>query len=72
MANDQSEIPLVGQIEGAGLQLLVSRTAGADRRIEDWIASNLDVESDPSEDESLESVDRESAHEPRHAHGGAA
>ncbi len=49
MANDESAIPLVGQIEGSGLQLLVTRTpGGGDRRIEDWIASNLDLESDPA------------------------
>ena len=48
MANDESEIPLVGRLEGSGLQLLVTRTpGGGDRRIEDWIASNLDLESDP-------------------------
>ncbi len=48
MANDESEIPLVGRLEGTGLQLLVTRTPSGDRRIEDWIASNLDLESDPS------------------------
>jgi hypothetical protein len=49
MANDEPGIPLVGQLEGSGLQLLVTSTpGGGDRRIEDWIASNLDLESDPS------------------------
>ena len=49
MANDEAEIPLVGRLEDSGLQLLVARTpAGCDRRIEDWIASNLDLESDLS------------------------
>ena len=49
MANDESEIPMVGRLEDSGTQLLVARTpGGCDRRIEDWLASNLDLESDPS------------------------
>ena len=49
MANDDSEIPLIGQLEDSGLQLLVARTPPpCDRRIEDWIASNLDAEGDTS------------------------
>jgi len=49
MANEETEIPLIGRLEDSGLQLLVTKTpGGGDRRIEDWIASNLDLESDPS------------------------
>jgi anti-anti-sigma regulatory factor len=49
MANDECEIPFIGRIEDSGLPLVVTRTpSGSDRRIEEWIASNLDLESDPS------------------------
>ncbi len=45
MANDEPAIPLIGQLEDSGLQLLATRkTTSCDRRMEDWIASNLDAE----------------------------
>ena len=46
MDNEEIGIPLVGRAESPELQLLVAKPAcTADRRIEDWIASNLDTES---------------------------
>src|SRR6516225_7997493 len=49
MSNDECEFPLIGRIEESGLPLVVTRKpGGGDRRIEEWIASNLDLESDPS------------------------
>ncbi len=46
MANDETGIPLIGQLEDSGLQLLVTRKpAAGDRRMEDWIASHLDADS---------------------------
>ena len=49
MANEASEIPLVGRLEDTGLQLLVTKTPGGP--IDEWrlgFASNLDLESDGS------------------------
>jgi hypothetical protein len=47
MTDDHAEIPMVGRLEESGLQLvLVREQVACDRRIEDWIASNLERESD--------------------------
>jgi anti-anti-sigma regulatory factor len=46
----ESEIPLAGRVETAGLQLVLPRISPTgDRRIEDWLASNMDLESDPAQ-----------------------
>ena len=47
MDSEAIGIPLVGRAEPSGLQLLAARpeAPSIDRRIEDWIASNLDTES---------------------------
>ena len=50
MTSEESEIPLVGRLESSDRQLVLTRTSGAgDRRIEDWIASNLDLEGERTE-----------------------
>src|SRR3954447_14669861 len=50
MVDDQGEIPLVGRLEtpGADVQLVMNRPPDATigRRLEDWIASNLDLPSE--------------------------
>jgi anti-anti-sigma regulatory factor len=49
MTSDEAEIPVVRRLDDSGLRLvLAAAPATIDRRIEDWIASNLDMESDPS------------------------
>src|SRR5271166_2821328 len=50
MTSDESEIPLVGRVESAEMQFVLTRTTvSSDRRIEDWIASNLDLEAESAE-----------------------
>lgn len=49
MADEHDEIPLVGRLETpvADVELVVERAQGpTDRRLENWIASNLDLPSD--------------------------
>ena len=61
MTSDESEVPLVGRVESADIQLVLTRTTGSsDRRIEDWIASNLDLEAE-TPGQSLESTHRQPA-----------
>ena len=51
MTSDESEVALVGRVESADIQLVLTRTtATSDRRIEDWIASNLDLEAETRAD----------------------
>jgi len=46
MDSEEIGIPLVGRAETSDVQLLLTKpSSAADRRIEDWIASNLDTES---------------------------
>jgi anti-anti-sigma factor len=50
MTSNESEIPLVGQVELADMPFVLTRpTVSGDRRIEDWIASNLDIEAEKTE-----------------------
>jgi anti-anti-sigma regulatory factor len=49
VTSDESGIPLVGRVEAAGFELVLTRPlATSDRRIENWLASNMDLESDPA------------------------
>ena len=49
MLAEQSEIPLIGRLESSA-SLLRSKPAAPlrDRRLEEWIACNLDQETDPA------------------------
>ncbi len=48
MAANESEIPLVGQLDDPAHELLLAKPVPTcDRRFEDWLASNLDEEPDP-------------------------